>query len=101
MLDGQPCTADALLGVAHALSASLMVGLCSREDDAPIGWERVEDALVVEVVGGAGVAEPLHAEGEWVVGAHRAQHDVGPVMRERVVEFCDSVETPRILAVPS
>ena len=56
-------------------------------------WRSVE-------VGGGRVAEPFGTEGEWVVGAHRAQHDVGPVVGEGVVDLGDAVEAPAMLAGP-
>ena len=39
-------------------------------------------------------------EGEWVVGVHGAQGDVGPVMREGVVDLGDAFDPPVVLVVP-
>ena len=58
------------------------------------------DLLEVGEVGGGGGAECLGSEGEWVVGVHGAQGDVGPVVRERVVDLGDAFDPPVVLVVP-
>ena len=65
-----------------------------------VGRELVEEALQVGTVGVASFSEALDAEREWIIGTHGAQCDVGPVVREGVVDLGGALDTPSVGAVP-
>ena len=46
-------------------------------------------------------AQGLGSEREWVVGVHRAEGDVGPMVCERVVDLGDAFDPPVMLVIPS
>jgi hypothetical protein len=91
---------DAPFGSAHALLATREIDFGSSQRLTPIGRQLASEARTVCFIGGACLSERLDAERERVVSAYRAQHDVGPVMGECVVDLADAGEAPPVALVP-
>ena len=91
---------DGLCGLVVVVLLVVEVGLGSGERVVGVVGEAADDSLEVGEVGVSRAAKLFDTEGEWVVGVHGAQGDVGPVMRERVIDLGDAFDPPLLLVVP-
>ncbi len=95
LLESDAGVGDVAFGVIEVglVSAKLRLRQCERV--AAVGWEGlVEEAVQVDAVGVGARAEALDAEGERIVGAHGAQGNVGPLVREGVVDLGGARDAP-------
>ena len=91
---------DGVCGISLVVLVAPKVGLCAGKRVVGVVGHGAHDVLEVDQVGGGRVAELFDTEGEWVVGVHGAQGDVGPVMGEGVVDLGDAFDPPVVLLVP-
>jgi hypothetical protein len=71
-----------------------------REGIAPVRRKGGEDLVEVGPVGRAGVAHLVDAKGQRIVSAHGAERDLGPVVRQGVVDVGDPINAPALGALP-
>jgi hypothetical protein len=76
------------------------VGPCTGEGVAAVWWQTRGQLPEVVLEGGVSGTQTVGTEGDGVVGAHGSQDDLGPVVRQGVVDLVDAVETPAVGMVP-